>query len=123
MSDQLAFGHHLPVEFCLCICSHAVGSQQRSSNLCQFGAQDVALGGGFAMHPHQAEDVLSCFAQLQGQFLDFVFQHQFVMGDGFQFGRTSKPVAGVFYFERVHGHALFILFMHTVIEARRMDEG
>jgi hypothetical protein len=45
------------------------------------------------------------------------------MGDGFKFGRASKPVAGVFDVERVHGHSLFLLFEYTVIEARESGEG
>lgn len=68
------------------------------------------------IHFHQAEDVFPRGAQLQIQLLDFVFQYQFVMGHGFQFGRLSKPVADVFDVEGVHGHVLLMLFMHTVIE-------
>ena len=45
------------------------------------------------------------------------------MLDGFKPGRASLPIAGVFDFIRVHGHALSILFVYTVIRAQRFGEG
>lgn len=58
------------------------------------------------MHLNQSEDVLAGGAQLQGQLLDFIFQHAVLVGDGFQFGWASKLVAGVFDVEGIHGRRL-----------------
>ena len=68
------------------------------------------------MHLHQAKDVLPGLPHLQGQFLHFVFVHAQELSAGFKLGRATEPVAGVFDFLRVHGNALRILFVHTVIE-------
>lgn len=40
------------------------------------------------------------------------------MFDGFQPGRSAEPIAGVFDVVRVHGRALRILFICTVLEVR-----
>jgi len=45
------------------------------------------------------------------------------VGASFELSGAAQPVTGVFDFERVHGHALSILFGYTVIEAKLFGEG
>lgn len=61
------------------------------------------------------EDVLPRLAQLQGQFLNFVLEHAELVPAGFKRRRAAEPIAGVFDFVWVHVHALFILFLYTVV--------
>lgn len=48
----------------------------------------------------------------------FFAGHAQELSSGFELGPATEPVAGVFDFMRVHGSALLILFVYTVIEAR-----
>ena len=54
--------------------------------------------------------------------LAFVLQHAQIVATGFKLGRAAEPVAGVFDFDRVHGHVL-VLLGYTVVEARYLSEG
>ncbi|MGY2257462.1 hypothetical protein [Pseudomonas sp. SDO55104_S430] len=83
----------------------------------------VPLQDGFGVHLDQSEDLLTGLAQLQVQFLEFVLVHPELVPAGFERGRATEPVVGVFYFERVHWWALLILLLYTVIQAGGLSEG
>ena len=106
LADVLVLGHQLPV-------APSLDFSRAPVRICRFrycGAQlrakRVALIGSIAVHLNQLQDLFPSLAQLQGQFLDFVFIDSELMPAGFKRRRAAEPIAGVFDFVLVHGHTL-----------------
>jgi len=122
LADVLVLGHQLPVAPSLDLSREPVRICRFRFCSGQLRAERIALIGSFAVHLNQIEDLFSSLAQLQGQFLDFVFIDSELMPAGFKRRRAAEPIAGVFDFVLVHGHTLRALVLYTVFEVLRLGE-
>lgn len=71
---------------------------------------------------NQTLNILQRSLQVNGERFEFVLVHPELMPAGFERGRATEPIVGVFYIEGIHGCALLVLFGYTVIEVRRPGE-